>query len=400
MKRWPTKPLGRLVTRIKNGVNLKQEITRGGIPITRIETISDGVIDHERVRWVMPDETVLAEYSLRNGDILFSHINSPEHIGKTAIYEGIPEQLVHGINLLLLRPDPEQVSPRWLLWQLKSDTSREYFRRLCKRAINQASLNQGDLQGLAVCVPPLVEQERIVKLLDEADELRELRAQADCRTADLIPALFYEMFGDPSINAQDFPIIRIGELCETSPNYGTMVPARANEGEWLSLRVANIQDGLIDLTDQKFVDLPVEMLERHTVKDGDLLLARAIGSKDHLGKCIVARPGNQKWAFDSHLMRVRLDHQRCEPVWLKTLLDTSGGRQLFLNNTRQSAVQFNINTKEFASIVVPLPPVPQQKEFAARVSEIRAMQAEQATSRRRLDDLFQSMLHRAFQGEL
>lgn len=47
-----------------------------------------------------------------------------------------------------------------------------------------------------------------------------------------------------------------------------------------------------------------------------------------------------------------------------------------------------------------VPPLPLQEEFAARVSEIRAMQAEQAASHRRLDDLFQSMLHRAFQGEL
>lgn len=257
-----------------------------------------------------------------------------------------------------------------------------------------------DFAELKIPVPPVPEQERIVKLLGEGEELRKLRTQADCRTTDLIPALFNEIFGDPSINPQGFPISRIGELCETSPNYGTMVPARANEGEWLSLRVANIQDGLIDLTDQKFVDLPVEMLERHTVKDGDLLLARAIGSKDHLGKCIVARPSNHKWAFDSHLMRVRLNRLRCEPVWLKTLLDTSGGRQLFLNNTRQSAVQFNINTKEFASIAVPVPPLSLQKEFAARVSEIRAMQAEQSASRRRLDELFQSMLHRAFQGDL
>jgi restriction endonuclease S subunit len=46
------------------------------------------------------------------------------------------------------------------------------------------------------------------------------------------------------------------------------------------------------------------------------------------------------------------------------------------------------------------PALPLQKEFAARVSDIRAMQAEQAASRRRLDDLFHSMLHRAFQGEL
>ena len=88
-----------------------------------------------------------------------------------------------------------------------------------------------------------------------------------------------------------------------------MTPANAAKGEWLAIRVANIQGGLLDLTDQKFVDIPDNMLDRHTVRDGDLLLARAIGSKEHLGKCIVVYPGSRKWAFDSYIMRVRLNRE-------------------------------------------------------------------------------------------
>ncbi len=60
----------------------------------------------------------------------------------------------------------------------------------------------------------------------------------------------------------------------------------------------------------------------------------------------------------------------------------------------------NISKGRLLTLPIEVPPLSLQKEFAARVSEIRAMQAEQAASRRRLDDLFQSMLHRAFNGEL
>jgi type I restriction enzyme S subunit len=49
---------------------------------------------------------------------------------------------------------------------------------------------------------------------------------------------------------------------------------------------------------------------------------------------------------------------------------------------------------------IPVPPLSVQKKFAARVTKIRELEAEQAASRRRLDDLFQSLLHRAFNGEL
>lgn len=60
------------------------------------------------------------------------------------------------------------------------------------------------LNAMQIPLPPLAEQERIVKFLDDADELRKLRAQADRRTADLIPALFHEMFGDPITNIRNW----------------------------------------------------------------------------------------------------------------------------------------------------------------------------------------------------
>ena len=70
-----------------------------------------------------------------------------------------------------------------------------------------------------------------MKLLDETDELRKLRAQADRRTTDLIPALFHEMFGDPSTNSKNWPLQPVGEIIEAC-DYGTSQKAN-EEGEAL-----------------------------------------------------------------------------------------------------------------------------------------------------------------------
>ena len=302
-------------------------------------------------------------------------------------------------NLLtgLIIKDRSRLCPRFLHAYL------DYFKDALivplMHGMANMSLAAQDLAQVHIAFPSLDQQERIVKLLDEADALRRLRAQADARTADLIPALFDEMFGDPATNPKGYRVAPIASILATSPNYGTMIPGK-NKGEWLVLRVANIVNSQLDLHDLKYVDLPRDILERHTVQDGDILLARAIGSQDQLGKCIVAYPGNNKWAFDSHLMRVRLDLYKAIPDYIVTLLQTPGGRQLFIHNTRQSAIQFNINSGEFSQILVPLPPLNLQHIFANRMDKIRAMQAQQTRSRQRLDDLFQSMLHKAFQGEL
>jgi hypothetical protein len=55
---------------------------------------------------------------------------------------------------------------------------------------------------------------------------------------------------------------------------------------------------------------------------------------------------------------------------------------------------------ELRKVKIPVPALPLQREYAERVTDVRELEVEQAESRRRLDDLFQSLLHRAFQGEL
>nr|WP_242471116.1 restriction endonuclease subunit S [Thiocystis violacea] len=147
------------MTLIRNGVNVKQDDTGQGWPVTRIETIWNGDIDARRVKWTVPDEKLEEKFFLKQGDILFSHINSPEHIAKTAIYRGSPYPLIHGINLLRLRALDNTINPYWLEIYLKTPFSREYFRSRCKKAVNQASLNQSDINSLPIIVPPISGQD-------------------------------------------------------------------------------------------------------------------------------------------------------------------------------------------------------------------------------------------------
>jgi type I restriction enzyme S subunit len=153
-------------------VNAEQRTEPGGWPITRIETISDGTIDIERVRWIEPDDSLIENFQLQTGDILFSHINSVEHIGKAALYSGEPTPLIHGINLLRLRPMLDSVDPVWLLHLLKNDAVRTVFRTRCKRAVNQASLNQPDIKSLAISLPPLALQQDFARRVRAAECLQ------------------------------------------------------------------------------------------------------------------------------------------------------------------------------------------------------------------------------------
>jgi len=82
------------------------------------------------------------------------------------------------------------------------------------------------------------------------------------------------------------------------------------------------------------------------------------------------------------------------------LLHTPGGRGIFLKKTRQSAVQFNINTKEFSSIEIPLPPIELQDDFMTRLDNIHSIINQQDMGQTYTESTFQSLLHRAFSGKI
>lgn len=79
--------IGAAFTLIRNGASIKQTDSVGGIPITRIETIANRVIDRNHMGYAdIYNGDKYSSYFLRDGDILMSHINSIQHLGKAAIY--------------------------------------------------------------------------------------------------------------------------------------------------------------------------------------------------------------------------------------------------------------------------------------------------------------------------
>lgn len=171
---WGSRRLEHLLSRISNGA-VYRPATGPGLPITRIETISDGTIDYSRIG-TAEASAELENYRLVAGDILFSHINSVDHIGKVAQYSG-ERVLYHGMNLLLLRAN-QNADSRFLYFWLTSFPARRKARILAKQAVNQASINTTELKALEIHLPPLTEQTAIAAILSDMDaEIAALEAK-------------------------------------------------------------------------------------------------------------------------------------------------------------------------------------------------------------------------------
>lgn len=162
---WRSILLGELLSRLANGA-VYTPIIKPGLPVTRIETIAAGFVDYFRTGNADPTSE-LEKYRMQTGDILYSHINSIDHIGKVALYRG-EKVLYHGMNLLLLRAT-ENVDSRFLYCILASEPLRQKARLLAKQAVSQASINTTELRSVELILPCYKEQRAIADVLDDVE---------------------------------------------------------------------------------------------------------------------------------------------------------------------------------------------------------------------------------------
>uniref|UniRef100_UPI003AF77D28 restriction endonuclease subunit S n=2 Tax=Thiolapillus sp. TaxID=2017437 RepID=UPI003AF77D28 len=171
---WEVKELGEIAS-ISNGLTADQSGDSNGLKVTRIETISEGCIDISKVGYIDRIEGV-ERFGLRIGDILFSHINSQSHIGKTALVEE-DFDLYHGMNLLRLQVDKTENNPRFTYYLLNTEFFRKSVQARSNQAVNQASINQTEVGNSQIAVPSAKEQQKIAHCLSSLDEVIGLQAK-------------------------------------------------------------------------------------------------------------------------------------------------------------------------------------------------------------------------------
>ena len=150
------------ICEIRSGYSGNQLLSKKGLKISRIETISGHKVNLERVGYVAPFESS-ENYKLQVGDILFSNINSVEYIGNTAFIDK-DYDLYHGMNLLRLTPNNMVVIPFYLYLLLNTNRMLNRFKTVCNKAVSQASINQTELGKTVVQIPDINAQKQICEL--------------------------------------------------------------------------------------------------------------------------------------------------------------------------------------------------------------------------------------------
>lgn len=162
-----------------------------------------------------------------------------------------------------------------------------------------------------------------------------------------------------------FPVVELDSLLEVV-QYGTSEKANSNGEGVPVLRIGNIKDRRLDLSELKHITLPRKTLEGLLLQDGDVLIIRTSGSRDLVGTCAVFRE-EADFVFASYLIRLRFDASKVVPEFVSWFLNSPLGRQQVDAVSRQ-IMQNNINSRELRGLQIPLPPLSVQEQIMERVA--------------------------------
>lgn len=252
---------------------------------------------------------------------------------------------------------------------------------------------RGTLRKFEIRFPPLSEQHRIVDLLSRAEEVVSLRREAQRRAAELVPAVFLDMFGGPTSNPKSWPVVDLGEVLYAC-DYGTSKKASPDGDGIPVLRMGNVSyKGDLLLHDLKYVVLDERELVKQLLEPGDLLFNRT-NSKELVGKTGIW-DGRWPAVAASYFIRMRVDRARVIPIYIWAAMNSMDMKRRLFATARGAIGQSNINTTELKSLPINTPPLELQRQFAARVEAVHSIATKQATALDAAKANFDALLHQS-----
>ena len=259
----------------------------------------------------------------------------------------------------------------------------------------------GNLTEAPIPVPPLEEQKRIVKILDEKFALLEsLKAasQTNLQNAkDLFQSQLTKAFSNTTWEKK-----RLGD-CGTFKN-GMNFAATDSGYTIRSLGVGDFKDrySIDDTETLSEISLKAAPSEDYLLHDGDIVFVRSNGNKELVGRCVLVYPKDIPTTYSGFCIRFRKDFDLLDADFLLHFMKAESSRKIL--NGKEGANISNLNQKILGDFEVPLPPLPEQKRIVKELDtlseKVRLLQEIYTKQIANCDELKQAYLQKAFEGEL
>lgn len=393
--------LGELIRDVKPGFAVGERTPDGVIQVRMNNVDIEGNLDLTNAIRVPATGKQIATCSLSEGDVLFNNTNSTELVGKSAVFRRHDELVTFSNHFTRLRVHPGLLEPRYLARWLSCQQQHRVFEGLCTRWVGQSAVRSEKLLALEIPLPPLPEQKRIADILDMADAVRRKRREAISHAKDFLNSLFEDMFrhwlGMPTSE-----VPRLGHPGMAEIVSGVTKGRRFNGKETVEvpyIRVANVQDGFLDLSEIKTIEVLPADVENLLLQRGDVLMTEG-GDHDKLGRGAMWEVDIPNCIHQNHVFRIRCNRDNLLPEYFAGYIQTGLAKAYFLRCAKKTSNLASINMTQLKATPVPCPPTELQRKYA----DIRSAQQKATDTKERAlaetDELFNSLVHSAFHGGL
>ncbi|WP_432954701.1 restriction endonuclease subunit S [Micromonospora haikouensis] len=407
-KGWSQASLGDVAVSVKNGIFVSRPgLEPDGVPILRISAVRPGALSLDDIRYSAKDVCELRESDalLDPGDLLFTRYNGNiDYVGACAIVPEGVGNLTYPDKLIRVRVDPETVDPRFVRYAFEAPPVRAVVRSVARTTAGQAGVSGASLKSIILPIPPLDEQRRIVAALER--HLSQLVAGDDL----LVKQLLRLRGLKKRLLVEAVPLSSdAGWRTVTVAEAGRVDLGRQRHPDWHTgphmrpyLRVANVFEDRIDTTDVMEMDFPPAVFEKFRLERGDILLNEG-QSPELLGRPALYRGIPEEVAFTNSLLRFRAG-PGVDPEWALLVFRRHMHAGRFSREVRITTNIAHLSASRFKSVEFPIPPLAEQREIVARVSEqlagVERLIEAIERARRQSMALRVSLLAEAFAGRL
>lgn len=370
---------------IRNGANIKQGTVEGGYPITRIETTANDRFNRDRMGYAgITDIEKYESYILQDGDLLMSHINSVQYLGRTVLYEKQGnEKIIHGMNLLGLKARRDIIIPAYARYCFYSYSFRQQIGRITKKSVNQASFAVADLKKIKIKVPDLSEQSRLVDILNRLNQVIEDRQQELQKLDDLTKARFVERFGDPVDNPMGWNKKRLQDIVsdDCSISYGIVQTGDDKEEGVPVFRPVDIVNRVPKLDELKKTTEEISNKYKRTILKGrEMLITVRANIAD---TCIVGEEF-KGCNVGRGIVPIRTKEDIMVLEFLKYLMDSKHLND-DIKRKAKGITLIQLNMEDLREVELIIPPVEQQKifvDFAKKIDKSKVAVLKKLFTRR------------------
>lgn len=372
-----------------------------GIPFINAGHITNLRIDFSNMNYISEEVyEKLGSGKIQNGDILFCLRGS---LGKNAFIDFNKGAIASSL-VILRNKNANRLNTSYLMYLLNSQVIYSQINRT-NNGSSQPNLSANSVKNYMVPLPEIKIQQKIVQILDKAQELIDKRKAQIEALDQLIKSVFLEMFGDPINNPKEWEVKKLKDITDkilsgTTPKGGSEVYV---EKGITFLRSQNVWKNRLVLDDVVYIDKETHnKMKKSSLKYGDILMTktgRINTENSSLGRAAIFLGENDSANINGHVYLIRLQKDIINEFIL-FILTTDEYREYIRSVCVGGIDKRQINKEHLEEFPIISPPIELQVQFSNLLTHVEKLKSEMRTSLNGLEDNFNSLLQRAIEEEL